>query len=909
MFHVLYVDDESDLLNLGKIFLEQSHQITIDTATSAEDALTCGNLQTYDAVISDYQMPGMNGITFLKEVRSRYRDLPFILFTGRGREEVVIEAIDSGVDHYVQKGGDPRPQFAELEHRVLQAIEARQGKVALQESEERFRSLFTSIFNGFAHHQIICDAEGRPVDYRFIDVNPAFERLTGLKRNEILGKTVLEVLPDIEPFWIERYGRTALTGKSQSFEQFTAALNRYYEVTVYSPRPGEFTTLFSDITSQKQAEEILRERETKFRTIVETSPDMIWEIDTRGIFTYLSPQIGDILGYSTEEMLGKPILFLIIPSFIPTVQKILGSHLQSREEINTFEVPAHHADGTPRSIEIRSAKIRDKTGQVTGFRGIARDVTERRRAEEELKESEASYHGLFNTIRQTIFILDQKGRFLDANDGAVSMYGYPREAFLGRYPEFLSAPGMNDLKKIEELIQKAFTGEPQQIEYWGVRKNGEIFPKDVRFYKGTYFGEEVLISIATDITEQRHASDTIRLSHTLLEVANRPLDCPVLLQEYLQVIQEYAGCDVVGIHLFDQAGMTPYEIWSGNPGAGDAFGNPLSRIVDETISTAVIEGVTDPDLPIFTSSGSFFINATTTGPTMLQKEAGDPTWNLTNQADFESVALVPLWQNNRVIGLICLADRREQRVPLARVVVIEEVTPQMITAIQRVAAEDRIRNSLEEKEVMMKEIHHRVKNNLAVIISLIDLQADDITDEQTLQLLHDLRGRVATMALVHEFLYGSRDLSQINFGQYLQDLVPKLIQSLGGSTPVKVLYEVDQALLPLEIAVPCGLIVNELVTNSLKYAFPIDRPIPADTDQACTITVSFMQTQDGFILSVGDNGAGLPERFDWTTTKTLGFQLVRALACHQLRGRVDLEERDGTRFTIHIPWTLIQSRE
>lgn len=108
MYRVPYVDDEPDLLEMGKIFLEWSHQFSIDITTSAEDALRREDLQVYDAIISDYQMPGMNGITFLKLVRSRYGNLPFVLFTGRGREEVVMEAIDSGVDFYLQKGGDPR---------------------------------------------------------------------------------------------------------------------------------------------------------------------------------------------------------------------------------------------------------------------------------------------------------------------------------------------------------------------------------------------------------------------------------------------------------------------------------------------------------------------------------------------------------------------------------------------------------------------------------------------------------------------------------------------------------------------------------------------------------------------------------------------------------------------------------
>ncbi|PKL58976.1 MAG: histidine kinase, partial [Methanomicrobiales archaeon HGW-Methanomicrobiales-4] len=118
MYHILYVDDEKDLLTITKFFLEKTGELLVDTCTSSREVLTSGTLSSYDAVISDFQMPDMNGIEFLKAVRSEFSDLPFILFTGRGREEVVIEAINQGVDFYLQKGGDPHSQFAELAHKI-----------------------------------------------------------------------------------------------------------------------------------------------------------------------------------------------------------------------------------------------------------------------------------------------------------------------------------------------------------------------------------------------------------------------------------------------------------------------------------------------------------------------------------------------------------------------------------------------------------------------------------------------------------------------------------------------------------------------------------------------------------------------------------------------------------------------
>ena len=138
MISVLYVDDEPGLLELSRLFLESTGEFHVATSTSAQEALADPAIRSYDAVISDYQMPGMDGIAFLKVVRERFGDIPFILFTGRGREEVVIEAINNGADFYVQKGGDPKAQFAELAHKVRQAVRRKRAEITLAEQEQRY---------------------------------------------------------------------------------------------------------------------------------------------------------------------------------------------------------------------------------------------------------------------------------------------------------------------------------------------------------------------------------------------------------------------------------------------------------------------------------------------------------------------------------------------------------------------------------------------------------------------------------------------------------------------------------------------------------------------------------------------------------------------------------------------------
>jgi PAS domain S-box-containing protein len=144
-YSILYVDDEPDLLNTGKCFIEKTRGFRVHTITSAIKALECSDLLIYDAIVSDYQMPGMNGITFLKEVRKRYKEIPFILFTGRGREEIVIEAINNGANYYVQKGGDPVSLFVELVHKIRLAVDHNRANNLISRLDEYQRKLATAM--------------------------------------------------------------------------------------------------------------------------------------------------------------------------------------------------------------------------------------------------------------------------------------------------------------------------------------------------------------------------------------------------------------------------------------------------------------------------------------------------------------------------------------------------------------------------------------------------------------------------------------------------------------------------------------------------------------------------------------------------------------------------------------------
>ncbi len=212
---------------------------------------------------------------------------------------------------------------------------------------------------------------------------------------------------------------------------------------------------------------------------------------------------------------------------------------------------------------------------------------------------------------------------------------------------------------------------------------------------------------------------------------------------------------------------------------------------------------------------------------------------------------------------------------------------------ERKQAQEALQASLAEKDVLLREVHHRVKNNMAAIIGLFQLQRQAMQDPQVKTVLAELSSRVHAMSLVHEKLYRSESLARIDFHDYIQSLISHLRTSFG-SPKIQCETKVLGVEMPLDLAVPCGMIINELITNALKYAFPKERSGAADRDERIRLTMS--RDGDTFSLCVADNGVGLPPGFDLNTVKTLGLVLVRMLGQHQLGGRYTIDTAAGTRF-------------
>jgi two-component sensor histidine kinase len=208
---------------------------------------------------------------------------------------------------------------------------------------------------------------------------------------------------------------------------------------------------------------------------------------------------------------------------------------------------------------------------------------------------------------------------------------------------------------------------------------------------------------------------------------------------------------------------------------------------------------------------------------------------------------------------------------------------------ERIESEEKIKKSLKEKEILLQEVHHRVKNNLQIISSILNLQTRSIKNPKFLDLIQETRYRIMSMSFIHDLLYQTTDFTNIDFSKYLQSITSNIMNTYTLNKNIDLKLDVESIFLNLDNAIPCGLIVNELITNVFKYAFPDDRK--------GEINIALKQINNKVVLSVADNGVGIKKQVDYKTTESLGFQLINSLV-NQIDGDLAYENNNGTKFTV-----------
>lgn len=398
--------------------------------------------------------------------------------------------------------------------------------------EEPFRSLFLNMTEGCALHEIVCDEAGKPCDYRFIEINPAFERLTGLRRDETIGRLATEVLPDLEPFWIEIYGQVALTGHPVQFDQFTRAINRYYRVYAYSPAPLTFAAIFMDITDQKQVELQLNEVAEKYFTLFNSTSDGVLIHDLEGRILEVNDAYCHMSGFSRDEVIHMPVSMLEAvetPAEVNThIQKII-----SQEGHDRYESIHRCKNGDVFDVDVTALYFDLEGGRIAIF---VRDITTRKQVEKRVAYLASFPDRNPNPITE----VDMQGKIHYINAKATQLFpDLPRKGTAHAW----FADWETDILPFRQDRHEMIIRDVKVGDQWFQQSLSYILPDGlVRIY-------------GTDITQRKQGEEAIRLSE----------------EKYRTIVETSAE----GIALISLDGIFTYV----NQRMADMLGYPMDEIV------------------------------------------------------------------------------------------------------------------------------------------------------------------------------------------------------------------------------------------------------------------------------------------------------------------------------------------
>ncbi len=524
MYSLLYVDDEPVLLELGKLYLEEAGEFHVTTAESAEDGLAILKKTPVHAVISDYHMADRDGLDFLVEVRSRYGDLPFILFTGRGREAVVIEAINHGVDFYIQKGGAPQAQFAELSHKILQAIRRREAE------DELFRSRQML--------QLVLDTIPQRVFWKdrnsvFLGCNQPLASDTGYADPAALvGKddysTASRDLADqyrADDRYVMETGESKLNFEEPQIKpDGSHAWLRTTKVPLRN-REGEIIGVlgtYEDITEQKRVEDALRESEERLRTFFTQMTEAATITDSDGTIIEWNPAAEKLTGIPATRALGR-YSWDIQMDLMAAEKRSEGHRAMLQEKtaeclrtgMATFPIPQEvelvRIDGS--RVVVRQNIFPIRTAGGFRFGSLTEDITPHMLAGRALRESEERFRdalsqekdyfaAIFDSVNDAIFIHDaQTGRIVDVNQTCTRMYGYSRDELLsmdvGDFSEGVPPYTQEDAVA---WIRRCIRDGPRLFHWRSRRKDGTLFMTEVNMRYARIGDKERIIVTERDIT-------------------------------------------------------------------------------------------------------------------------------------------------------------------------------------------------------------------------------------------------------------------------------------------------------------------------------------------------------------------------------------------------------------------------
>jgi len=651
-----------------------------------------------------------------------------------------------------------------------------------------------------------------------------------------------------------------------------------------------FGVLMSNILAKsKKITAELRESEEKFRGISASAKDAIIMVDNEGNISYWNEGAEIIFRYRRKDVIGRDLKILVPEKYY----EILDSG--SRRFRTTGYAPIigktieltgikKGGDEIPIEVSLSSVKIQNKWNAL----GIVRNITERKMAEKQLMIKDLAVDSTINAIA----LAEPNGKLTYVNPAFLEMWDYHENDAIGRHFVEFWQDEHKALDILDAIREKGkFIGESK-----AKRKDESQFDVQISASMVKDDVDKPLSTILSfiDITERKEVAKKLEvrskfeklvtaISTNFINLPSEKIDNEI--NKTLQSIGEFAAVDQSYVILYspDKTHMSMTHEWCSDAATPIIHSNQGLLVNDHKWHTNQIESretIYISDISEIPANAGPFLKA-------LKSRGGT------------SLIHVPIACGGKAFGFVGLESQQTDKTWSVDIIVLLRMVGDILAnALERNRVEEQLNSSLKEKEVLLKEIHHRVKNNMQVISSLLNFQSSRIKSPDILEMFKESQDRIRSMSLIHERLYQSADLAQIDFSHYIQNLANHLFQSYR-IDPEAVILKTDVRDVSLDInrAIPCGLIINELVSNSLKYAFPHVKEADKKKAKKGEIDIQLTADDGKVTLLVKDNGIGLSEDMDIETADSFGLQLVTTLVS-QLNGKINIKRKPGATFKI-----------
>jgi len=1037
LIRIVAVDDEPAFIEVLSTYLEELGNFKVKTFTSPELAINKIISGDVDAVITDYRMDEMDGITFIKYVKSQVSDLPFVLLTGVDDRAVIIQALDAGVDFIQFKGDKPSIIFTEIAQKITNAVEKYRAKKEAEEGSRR-RELMMQISRDLMSRLSVILSKNEALDATLT----AIRDLTGCSSESIhlindntkrIELAISHNLPQeqLKRFTFGDLHKVIYTGKSQYFKE--EENNDDDEIPITGGQipiitAGEVIGILSFILDipniilpdicdtiellasqlgntliRIKSEELVRQRQEELSELYSVMQELVIVVDMDATILNVNPATSRILGYKEKELEGLPVQIIYPPEIRDDIIFQFMDLTGSGQIINNT-YPLLTRFGTKIPVETR--------GSVGMWRGknvlfcIAREISERLEAERSLHEYYERIGAILASSTAQIYMKDLEMNYMMGNDPFCYFVKKEPCDIKGRsdldfFPVSLAEKRQkSDMVVIMENtpfynIEEEIPG-PDGSPLWLISSKVPVHDQNGKV--SGLVGTSVDI---TDLVKTRHElikrDFILQAVNTVAQALFRSDEWEPIITECLKILgyaTEFDQIFILGNNSNEKD--RPWELyheWKFSPLISDkndmkqffSLLNPSIGSILEDGSFYLgtreslqddLHGLSNVNIPEFILLLPVFLDGMLWGTLgflnieknhsigkgeiellMMASEmigsaiSRNQTEELFRKPVERSLVGVYLTQNEKFIytnprmseilgysrnileetgissyihpddagmvlqhhqqvsSMLRTADDYEFRAITSdgRVIIIENLitnfiyqgSPAVIGSIMditvRKKAEEELRQSLKEKDILLREIHHRVKNNMQIIVSMLRMQSSMIDDPVISSVLRESKNRILSMAIIHEKLYRTDSLVNINLLEYINSLASTLISD----------FAMDESLITLDVVcdpsiemtidagIPLGLIFNELITNSFKYAF--------QPDKKGTIGFSVFTTESGNLdITYRDSGKGLPDGFDPEMCDSLGMQLISNLI-YQSSGEISFSSDKGAVVKMKIP--------